>query len=133
MGTALPLGSSAAACAEAVSGVCVALDMTLRDAQWEAKDAGKPWTIAKAFDGSCPVSEVVPVDGLDLAAQTVFCEVDGVEKQRGLVRCARRDPQSAALWVQGTQDNPEGALERKHRPGWTELVMIDGDGRRATH
>ena len=83
VGTALPLGSSAAACAEAVSGVCVALDMTLRDAQWEAKDAGKPWTIAKAFDGSCPVSEVVPVDGLDLAAQTVFCEVDGVEKQRG--------------------------------------------------
>ena len=83
VGKAIPLGSTAADVADSISGVCVALDMTLRDAQWEAKDAGKPWTVAKAFDGSLPVSEVVSAAGIDFGALSIFCEVDGVEKQRG--------------------------------------------------
>jgi 2-keto-4-pentenoate hydratase/2-oxohepta-3-ene-1,7-dioic acid hydratase in catechol pathway len=34
--------------------------MTLRDVQAEAKKKGLPWTLAKGFDTSAPVSEFVP-------------------------------------------------------------------------
>jgi acylpyruvate hydrolase len=43
-----------------VAGYAVGLDMTLRDVQAEAKRRGLPWTVAKGFDTSAPVSEFVP-------------------------------------------------------------------------
>ncbi len=36
------------------------IDFTARDLQQKCKDKGKPWEIAKAFDGSAPISEFVP-------------------------------------------------------------------------
>ncbi len=45
---------------EHISGYAVGLDMTLRDVQSEAKRKGLPWTIAKGFDTSAPVSEFAP-------------------------------------------------------------------------
>jgi acylpyruvate hydrolase len=42
-----------------VSGYAVGLDMTLRDIQAEAKKKGLPWTIAKGFDTSAPISYAV--------------------------------------------------------------------------
>ncbi|XP_022091480.1 acylpyruvase FAHD1, mitochondrial-like [Acanthaster planci] len=39
-----------------VGGYALALDMTARDLQDEAKRKGAPWTLAKMFDTSCPVS-----------------------------------------------------------------------------
>lgn len=43
-----------------VYGYCVGIDFTRRDLQALAKKAGKPWTAAKAFERSAPVSAVVP-------------------------------------------------------------------------
>lgn len=43
-----------------VAGYALCLDMTARDVQDECKSKGLPWTLAKAFDTSCPVSEFVP-------------------------------------------------------------------------
>jgi 2-keto-4-pentenoate hydratase/2-oxohepta-3-ene-1,7-dioic acid hydratase in catechol pathway len=43
-----------------VSGYAIGLDMTLRDVQGEAKKKGLPWTVAKGFDTSAPVSKFVP-------------------------------------------------------------------------
>jgi len=37
----------------------IGLDMTMRDVQEEAKSRGLPWSIAKGFDGSAPVSDFV--------------------------------------------------------------------------
>ena len=37
------------------------IDFTARDLQDEAKQAGMPWEVAKAFDYSAPLSEWVPV------------------------------------------------------------------------
>ena len=39
-----------------VAGYGVGLDMTLRDVQVDAKKKGLPWTVAKCFDTSAPVS-----------------------------------------------------------------------------
>lgn len=43
-----------------VAGYGVGLDMTLRDVQEEAKKKGLPWTLAKGFDTSAPISEFIP-------------------------------------------------------------------------
>lgn len=43
----------------AISGLGLALDLTLRDLQDILKQKGHPWERAKAFKGACPVSEFV--------------------------------------------------------------------------
>lgn len=42
----------------AVSGFAVGLDMTCRDVQQQAKQQGRPWELAKGFDGSAPCSAI---------------------------------------------------------------------------
>ena len=42
-----------------VLGYCIALDITARDIQTEAKKKGWPWSIAKGFDTFAPISNVV--------------------------------------------------------------------------
>ena len=55
-GRAIPV-ESALSC---VYGYAVGIDMTRRDLQAEAKAAGRPWEIAKAFEASAPCSALVP-------------------------------------------------------------------------
>ncbi|KAB1254165.1 Acylpyruvase FAHD1; mitochondrial [Camelus dromedarius] len=43
-----------------VAGYALCLDMTTRDVQDECKKKGLPWTLAKSFTASCPVSALVP-------------------------------------------------------------------------
>jgi len=38
----------------------IGIDFTARDLQQKCKEKGKPWEIAKAFDGAAPISEFVP-------------------------------------------------------------------------
>ncbi len=47
-----------------VAGYAVGLDMTLRDVQSEAKKKGLPWTVAKGFDTSAPLSHAVEKDAV---------------------------------------------------------------------
>lgn len=42
-----------------ILGYCLALDITARDIQSEAKKKGWPWDIAKGFDTFAPISDVV--------------------------------------------------------------------------
>ncbi|MAY36191.1 MAG: isomerase/hydrolase [Spongiibacteraceae bacterium] len=64
---------SAAEAVGAVSGLGLALDLTLRDLQTELKKAGRPWEKAKGFDGACaishfvPISQCPPLDNIDIA------------------------------------------------------------------
>lgn len=52
-------------CEQAMVGLGLALDLTLRDIQTTLKQQGHPWERAKAFPNSCPVSAFVarPHDG----------------------------------------------------------------------
>ena len=47
-----------------VLGYAVGLDLTLRDLQSEAKKNGEPWSLSKGFDGSAPISTVVPAESV---------------------------------------------------------------------
>jgi 5-carboxymethyl-2-hydroxymuconate isomerase len=70
-----------------VAGYAVGLDMTLRDLQSEAKKKGLPWSVAKGFDTSAPVSKVVEKEkvpspqNLDLALR-----VNGTLRQHSNTR-----------------------------------------------
>jgi len=66
-----------------VGGYVLALDMTARDFQEEAKKKGQPWTMAKGFDTSCPVSGFIPKEKIiDPQNLDIWCKVNGVLKQQ---------------------------------------------------
>uniref|UniRef100_A0AC34PX97 Fumarylacetoacetase-like C-terminal domain-containing protein n=1 Tax=Panagrolaimus sp. JU765 TaxID=591449 RepID=A0AC34PX97_9BILA len=66
-----------------VAGYTVALDMTARDFQDEAKKAGAPWFLAKSFDTSCPVGEFIDKSKIeDPHDLEIYCSINGQEKQR---------------------------------------------------
>ncbi len=66
-----------------VYGYTVGLDLTRRDLQAAAKAKGMPWDIAKGFDHSAPVAELVPAaQAGTLAARTLELEVNGQLRQR---------------------------------------------------
>lgn len=61
----------------------MALDMTARDFQDEAKKAGAPWFLAKSFDGSCPVGGFLPVADIPNPHDVeLFCKINGKDQQR---------------------------------------------------
>lgn len=70
-----------------VAGFGVGLDMTLRDVQAEAKKKGLPWTLAKGFDTSAPVSAFVPAAQVpDVGALEIELKVNGHIRQHGSLR-----------------------------------------------
>lgn len=61
----------------------VGLDLTRRDLQAAAKAKGGPWDIAKGFDHSAPVSELVPIAQVgELGPLELSLEVNGEMRQR---------------------------------------------------
>ncbi|CAN7482724.1 fumarylacetoacetate hydrolase family protein [Pararhizobium sp. LjRoot255] len=69
---------------DCVYGYAVGIDFTRRDLQAAAKAAGKPWTAAKAFEHSAPVSEIVPAATIGHPADgNIWLTVNGDRKQYG--------------------------------------------------
>ena len=69
---------------EYVSGVGLALDLTLRDLQNEAKIKGHPWTISKGFDESCPISTFIPLKKIkDIKALRIQLFINDSLRQDG--------------------------------------------------
>jgi fumarylpyruvate hydrolase len=79
-GTDVPIESAM----DLVYGYAVALDMTRRDLQGEAKKMGRPWEVGKAFEASAPCSAIVPAAEIGHpAAGKVWLEVNGAMRQTG--------------------------------------------------
>ncbi|MEH6548680.1 MAG: fumarylacetoacetate hydrolase family protein [Pseudomonadales bacterium] len=79
--------ASARECLQAIVGVGLALDLTLREVQQSLKDKSHPWEISKAFDGSCPCSEFVePAQLGDLQNIDLQMNINGEIRQRGNTR-----------------------------------------------
>ena len=65
-----------------IFGFAVGVDLTRRDLQAEAKNAGRPWFVGKSFVGSAPTSEIVPIDELiDFSKIELKLEVNGELRQ----------------------------------------------------
>lgn len=71
----------AAAALDLIWGYAVGVDLTRRDLQNEAKKAGQPWDVAKAFDNSAPVGALTPVGAVDIKSARIWLSVNGVVKQ----------------------------------------------------
>jgi fumarylpyruvate hydrolase len=66
-----------------VGGYAVALDMTRRDLQEEAKAHKAPWDVAKGFDQSCPVSPMVLKEHVGLLNHgAIQLSVNGAIRQK---------------------------------------------------
>lgn len=75
---------SAANAADYVFGFGIGLDMTCRDLQKEAKKLGRPWELAKGFDGSAPCTAIQrgTLADLEQYGELVLTR-NGTEVQRG--------------------------------------------------
>ena len=62
----------------------IGIDFTARDLQDLAKAKGLPWTLAKGFNGSAPVSEFLPLAHFaDLKNLNFSLKINNTEKQKG--------------------------------------------------
>jgi fumarylpyruvate hydrolase len=83
------IGTGGADIAEAeakrhIWGYAVGIDMTRRDIQAEAKKLARPWDMAKGFDHSAPIGDLVPARELGkFASGHIVLTVGGEEKQAG--------------------------------------------------
>ena len=59
------------------------IDFTARDLQQKAKQKGLPWTIAKGFNGSAPVSEFMAKEDFELENINFSLQVNGETRQQG--------------------------------------------------
>lgn len=66
-----------------LDGVTVAVDVTARDLQNEAKKAGGPWDQAKGYDSFLPLGAWAEVAGRDLQALRLRLSVNGQVRQDG--------------------------------------------------
>jgi fumarylpyruvate hydrolase len=68
---------------EHVWGYAAGMDLTRREIQMRAKEQGRPWESAKAFDGSAPTSALQPVARVGHPAKgAIWLTVNGKERQR---------------------------------------------------
>jgi fumarylpyruvate hydrolase len=69
---------------DCIFGYAVGIDLTRRDLQAEAKQAGRPWDTAKGFDQSAPVSELVAVRDCGHPVRgEISLAVNGETRQQG--------------------------------------------------
>jgi fumarylpyruvate hydrolase len=67
-----------------IYGYAVGVDLTRRDLQAGAKKLGRPWTIAKGFDRSAPLSAIKPVSACGLLeTAAISLSVNGDLRQQG--------------------------------------------------
>ena len=68
---------------EHVYGYAVGNDLTRRDLQFEARDKGRPWDTAKAFDRAAPITAIQPARGQHISRGKIWLKVNGEQRQEG--------------------------------------------------
>ncbi|NJR80606.1 fumarylacetoacetate hydrolase family protein [Sphingomonas corticis] len=75
---------SSEAAGDAILGYAVAIDLTRRDLQAQAKKTGRPWEMGKAFDRSCPIGTIRPITEIGHPkGGAITLHVDGELRQLG--------------------------------------------------
>jgi fumarylpyruvate hydrolase len=76
-------GIPVAGALEHVFGYAVGLDLTRRDLQFEAREQGRPWDVAKGFDCSAPIGAIRPAAQMGHPERgSIWLEVNGEARQR---------------------------------------------------
>ena len=135
--TDLPESTTAAELAPLLRSYCLAIDMTARNVQDEAKAKGLPWSIAKGFDTFLPLSdEIAPSLIPDPHDVHLSLSVNGEAKQSDstqlmlfniptmlshISRCMTLEP--GDLVLTGT---PKGVGEVKPGDVMTALLQVAG-------
>lgn len=66
-----------------VYGYAVGNDLTRRDLQFAARDAGRPWDVGKGFDRSAPLTDIHPVEKVGhIREGRIWLTVDGELRQQ---------------------------------------------------
>lgn len=67
-----------------IFGYAAGIDLTRRDLQAEAKKAGRPWDMAKGFDGSAPLGLIRPAGACgEVGKGRIALSVNGSPRQQG--------------------------------------------------
>lgn len=79
---------SAAQATDYIAGYALALDLTARNLQDEAKKKGLPWSAAKGFDTFTPIGPLIPAEQIkDPHNVRLWIEVAGQMRQNGKTDC----------------------------------------------
>lgn len=72
---------------EHIFGFAVGNDLTRRDLQLAAREAGRPWDTAKAFDHSAPITAIHPIADVGfIQSGAIWLKVNGALRQRGDIK-----------------------------------------------
>ena len=119
-----------ATCDEAldyVLGYLVALDITARDIQSEAKKHGWPWSVAKGFDTFAPISDVVLKDKvLDPNNLDISLKVNGEMRQSSNTRYMSYSVEQIIEFVSSIMTLKRGDLILTGTPSGVGEI-VDGD------
>lgn len=74
---------AAAQALDHIAGYALGLDLTARDVQEKAKNAGLPWTLAKGFDHAAVLTPFVPAHGLSPENIRFTMDLNGERRQNG--------------------------------------------------
>jgi 2-keto-4-pentenoate hydratase/2-oxohepta-3-ene-1,7-dioic acid hydratase in catechol pathway len=78
---------------QGIAGYAVALDLTLKELLDDLKQKGRPWEMAKAFEGACPISPFVKPNGLSHPKETnIQLAINGRVRQKASTELMIRNP-----------------------------------------
>jgi 2-keto-4-pentenoate hydratase/2-oxohepta-3-ene-1,7-dioic acid hydratase in catechol pathway len=86
---------------EHVSHLAVLNDITARDIQAEARQAGNPWTLAKGMDTFAPLSRPILRENIDVHDLELVLEVNGEVRQRGTTADMIFPPERLIAYISG--------------------------------
>lgn len=66
-----------------IAGIGLGLDLTLRDIQSELKKKSLPWALSKSFYHSAPISEIIPIEDINIDRLTFEMYQNNELKQSG--------------------------------------------------
>jgi 5-carboxymethyl-2-hydroxymuconate isomerase len=96
---------------EAIIGYGVGLDMTLRDVQDVLKKKGHPWTVAKCFDTSAVISDIVLKKDYQLQLdEKLELKVNGVVKQSDTLKSMIFNPAEIVEYISSNMTLEKGDL-----------------------
>jgi 2-keto-4-pentenoate hydratase/2-oxohepta-3-ene-1,7-dioic acid hydratase in catechol pathway len=83
--------------ADYIAGFAIGIDVTLRDIQFKAKEKGHPWSVAKGFRTSAPISKIIPYSEINDTNHTFQLELYVNDEQRQCDKTSKMERQPDLL------------------------------------